>query len=90
MVATLSRMLSRYFAEAKLREGQIVQLRAAHQPGWFEPLIKPGCVSKVLPLWRFTLRPTYGQDAEKKTCPSPRLPHGSIRPESRIDRTSSS
>lgn len=57
MVGTLSRMFSRHFAEATLRDGEIVQLRAPHRPGWFEPLVKAGYVSKTLPLWRFQLNP---------------------------------
>lgn len=64
LVCTLSRMFSRYFAEATLRDGAIVQLRAPHRPGWFEPLIKPGSVSKALPLWRFQLKPSYANDPQ--------------------------
>jgi hypothetical protein len=59
MIGTLSRMFSRYFADATLRDGQIVQLRALHRPGWFEPLIEAGYTSKELPLWRFQLQPNY-------------------------------
>lgn len=64
MIGTLSRVFSRYFADATSRNGAIIQLRAPHRPGWFEPLIKPGYVSKALPLWRFQLKPSYADDGE--------------------------
>lgn len=65
MIGTLSRVFSRYFADATLRDGAIVQLRAPHRPRWFEPLIKPGYVSKALPLWRFQLKPSYVDEREQ-------------------------
>lgn len=58
MIGTLSRVFSRYFADATLADGAIVQLRAPHRPSWFEPMIKPSYVSKALPLWRFQLKPS--------------------------------
>jgi hypothetical protein len=67
MIGTLSRMFSRHFAEETLRDGQIVQLRAAHRPGWFEPLISHEYVSKVLPLWRFQVQATYAKSAPGET-----------------------
>lgn len=66
MIGTLSRMFSRYFAEATLRDGQVVQVRALHRPGWFEPLIRPGYVSKALPLWRFQLKASYGHSVQEE------------------------
>lgn len=64
IIGTLSRVFSRYFADATLRDGAVVQLRAPHRPGWFEPLIKPGQTSKALPLWRFQLKPSYADNGQ--------------------------
>jgi hypothetical protein len=71
MIGTLSRIFSRYFAEATLRDGQIVQLRTPHRPGWFEPLIRAGYASKALPLWRFQLRPSYADAHRDDACAEP-------------------
>lgn len=64
MIGTLSRVFSRYFADATVRDGAIVQLRATHRPGWFEPLIKRGRINKALPLWRFQLKPSHADKCE--------------------------
>jgi hypothetical protein len=49
-----------------LRDGQIVQLRAPHRPGWFKALIRADYASKPLPLWRFQLQPSHSDAREVK------------------------
>jgi hypothetical protein len=58
-VGSLSRMFSRYFAAKTIKDDAVVQLRAPLRPDWFAPLIRPDHVSDALPLWRFSLQPTY-------------------------------
>lgn len=64
-IGSLSRMFARYYAGETMKDRSIVQLRAPLRPGWFAPLIRADHVSDALPLWRFTLQPTYraGVDA---------------------------
>ncbi|QNM83319.1 hypothetical protein H8M03_02945 [Sphingomonas sabuli] len=57
MVGTLSRMFARYYARKTLREGEVRQLRAPMRPGWFAPLTSGEMPQRVLPLWRFALKP---------------------------------
>lgn len=64
IIGSLSRIFARHFTIATLKEGEIVQLRAPLQPGWFKPLIGPDYSSKALPLWRFRLHPTYADGGE--------------------------
>lgn len=58
-IGSLSRMFARYYAGQTVEDRSIVQLRAPLRPGWFAPLIRTDHVSDALPLWRFTLQPSY-------------------------------
>jgi hypothetical protein len=62
-IGSLSRMFARYYAGQTVKDRSIVQLRAPLRPGWFAPLIRADHVS-ALPLWRFTLQPSYRADVE--------------------------
>ncbi|HEX8443482.1 MAG TPA: hypothetical protein VF631_07530 [Allosphingosinicella sp.] len=57
-------MFARYFAVHTVADEALVQLRAPLRPGWFAPLIRPEHVSDALPLWRFTLKPSYPEAVE--------------------------
>ena len=61
MVGSLSGMFARYYAEQTVDQGEVVQLRAPHQPEWLERLVnrKPG--DNDLPLWQFVQEPNYDE-----------------------------
>jgi hypothetical protein len=63
-IGSLSRMFARYYAGQTVKDRSIVQLRAPFRPGWFAPLIRADHVSDAMPLWRFTLQPSYRAGVE--------------------------
>ncbi|MNF10085.1 hypothetical protein D3C80_2109190 [compost metagenome] len=64
MTGALSRKFCRYYAEQTPPDAEALQSRAPLRPRWFEPLVQPGYAGKALPIWRFSLKSTYDDDAE--------------------------
>ena len=61
IVGSLSGMFARYYAAQTVDHGEVVQLRAPHQPLWLKRLVnrKPGV--NDLPLWQFSQEPYYDE-----------------------------
>ncbi len=55
IIGSLSEMFVRHFAEATVKNNEVVQTNALHRPSWFESIVSNDCKSDQLPLWQFTI-----------------------------------
>ena len=68
IIGTLSQIFTRYYSELTVEGQDIVQLHAPQRPGWFSPLVELAHEKKSLPLWVFTLQPSYTEGTVSSSC----------------------
>ena len=68
IIGTLSQIFTRHYSELTVEGEDIVQLHVLQRPGWFSPLVEPAHEKKSLPLWVFTLQPSYTEGMVSSSC----------------------
>ena len=68
IIGTLSQIFTRHYSALTVEGQDVVQLHVPQRPGWLSPLVEPVHEVKSLPLWVFTLQPSYTEGMVSSAC----------------------